>query len=169
MKVKLKACPYCKGTAKGHIKTVESFRKIHNYYVECTECGASTERYNTECAYYLDGKRFSSMTKREAISKAVSDWNNEIFDTKTKLLHMTEQEKILWHTEHLLFEAWHGAMVPMESLQWKTAWRLREIAEDKKLLSLKSGKNYDLGEVAKDLVEDMQVMDLVTSYLMVSR
>ncbi len=60
-------------------------------------------------------------------------------------------------------------MVPMESLQWKTAWRLREIAEDKKLLSLKSGKNYDLGEVAKDLVEDMQVMDLVTSYLMVSR
>ncbi len=93
MKVKLKACPYCKGTAKGHIKTVESFRKIHNYYVECTECGASTERYNTECAYYLDGKRFSSMTKREAISKAVSDWNNEIFDTKTKLLHMTEQEK----------------------------------------------------------------------------
>lgn len=168
MKVELKVCPYCKGIAKGHIKTVESFKTIHNYYVACAECGASTERYDTEFAYYLNGKRFSPMTKRKAISKAVCDWNNGIFNVETRLFHMSDAEKILWHTEHLLFEAWHGAMVPMESLQYKTAWRLREIAEDKKLLSLKSGKNYDLGEVAKILVEDLQVVELVAYYLKVS-
>ena len=101
MKIDLKPCPYCGGIAKGHIKTVESFKKIHNYYVECTECGASTDRYDTEFAMSQNGK-FHVLTHKEAIRKTVSDWNNGIFDTKTKLLHMTEQEKILWYATDLL-------------------------------------------------------------------
>ena len=57
MKIDLKLCHYCGGIAKSYIKTVESFKKIHNYYVVCTECGASTDRYETEFAYYINGKR----------------------------------------------------------------------------------------------------------------
>jgi len=167
MKVKLKACPYCKGIAKGYIKTVESFRKIHNYYVICTECGASTERYNTECAMLQNGK-FYVLTPKEAIKKAVDDWNNGIFDTQTKLLHMTEQEKILWYAENLLGVAWYGANVLVGSLRWETAWKLRKIAEDKGLLVLHSDTKYDLGEVAEILTEDKQVVELVTSYLKVN-
>lgn len=146
------------------MKTVESFRKIHNYYVICTECGASTERYNTEFAMLQDGK-FHVLTKKEAIEKAIHDWNNGIFDTQTKLLHMTEQEKLLWHIEYLLGVAWHGAMVPMDSLKWKTAWKLRKIAEGKGLLVLQSDIEYDLGEVAKVMFDDIQVLDLIASYL----
>ncbi len=163
--IELNLCPYCKGIAKVHIKTVESFRKIHNYYVECTDCGTSTERYNTEFAYYLDGKRFSPMTKREAISKAVYDWNNGIFDIQTRLLHMTEQEKIMWYTTDLLGVAWYGANVLVGSLRWETAWKLRKIAEDQKLLKFNSDKSYDLSEVAYCLINAEQVKDLVITYM----
>lgn len=121
MKIDLKPCPYCGGAAKGHIKTVESFRKTHNYYVACMECGASTERYDTEFAYSINGKRFRPMTKEEAAEKAVCDWNNGIFDTQTRLLHMTEHEKILWYTADLLKVAWYGVNVLVGSLRWETA------------------------------------------------
>ncbi len=165
MKIELNICPYCKGIAKGHIKTVESFRKIHNYYVECTECGASTERYDTEFAYYLGGKRFSPMTKREAISKAVYDWNNGIFDIQTRLLHMTEQEKILWYTADLLGVAWYGANVLVGSSRWETAWKIRKIAEERKLLRLNSGEDYNMDDVANELLYDDTIRYIVCSYL----
>lgn len=165
MKIDLKPCPYCGGIAKGHIKTVESFRKIHNYYVACMECGASTERYDTEFAYSINGKRFRPMTKEEAVEKAVYDWNNGIFDTQTRLLHMTEREKILWHTADLLKVAWYGANVLVGSLRWETAWELRKVAEEKKLLRLDSGKDYDMEVVADGLLHDDTVRYIVSSYL----
>lgn len=119
MKVDLIPCPYCGGIAEGYMKTVESFKKIHNYYVECTECGASTDRYDTEFARRQNGK-FHVLTHKEAIEKAVNDWNNGIFDTKTKLQHMTEQEKILWYAVNLLKDAWYGANVLVGELRLNT-------------------------------------------------
>lgn len=165
MKIDLKLCPYCGGIAKGHIKTVETIRKIHNYYVACTECGASTERYDTEFTYFINGKRFRPTTKEEAAGKAVNDWNNGIFDTKTRLLHMTEQEKILWYAADLLKVAWYGVNVLVGSLRWETAWNLRKIAEERKLLSLTSGKNYDMEVVASELLHDDTVRYTVSRYL----
>lgn len=165
MKIDLKLCPYCGGIADGYVKTVESFRKIHNYYVECTECGASTERYTTEFSYYINGKRFRPMTKEEAVEKAVNDWNNGIFDTKTRLLHMTEQEKILWYAADLLKVAWYGANVLVGSLRWETAWKLRKIAEERKLLRLNSEKNYDIEVIADELLHDDTVKNIVCCYL----
>ncbi len=164
MKAGLKPCPYCGGAAKGHKKTVESFRKIHNYYVACTECGASTERYDTEFAMLQNGKSHV-LTHKEAIRKTVNDWNNGIFDTKTKLLHMTEQEKRLWHTADLLKVAWYGANVLVGSLRWETAWELRKMAEERKLLVLGSGKDYDMGVVADGLLHDDAVRCIVGRYI----
>lgn len=165
MKIDLKPCPYCGGIAKESINTVESFRKIHNYFVVCTECGASTDRYDTEFAYYINGKSFRPMTKEEAAGKAINDWNNVIFDTKTRLLHMTEQEKILWYTADLLKVAWYGANVLVGSLRLETAWKLRKMAEERKLLSLTSRKDYDLEVVADELLHDDAVRCIVSSYL----
>lgn len=93
------------------------------------------------------------------------DWNNGIFDTQTRLLHMTEREKTLWHTADLLKVAWHGVNVLVGSLRWETAWELRKVAEGKGLLVLHSGINYDLEEVAKVLLDDSHVAGLVASYL----
>ena len=162
---KLMRCPYCNGTAdikKSSVSFVNN-STIHNFYMECTECGASTEKYDIYFGYVMNGKRFRPMTEKEAINQAVNDWNNRIFDTRTRLLHMTDQEKLLWHIEHLLGVAWYGANVSVDSLQWKTAWELREIAEDKKLLSIKSNKRYDLGEVAKALYKDDRLEKLNSS------
>ena len=137
---------------------------MHNYYVACTGCGASTERYDTCFAMLQDGK-FHVLSHKEAVEKAVCDWNNGIFDTKTKLLHMTGQEKMLWHTADLLKVAWYGANVLVGSLRWETAWELRKVAEERKLLSLSSGKDYDLEKVVKVLLDDSHVAELVASYL----
>lgn len=165
MKIELKPCPYCGGIAEGHIKTVESFKKINSYYVVCTECGASTERYTTEFAMSQNGKRFRPMTKEEAIRETVNDWNNGIFDTKTKLLHMTEQEKILWYAADLLKVAWYGVNVLVGALRWETAWKLRKMAEERKLLSLNSENDYDLEVVADELLHDDTVRCIVCNYL----
>lgn len=162
MKVELEVCPYCKGIAKGHIKTVESFRKIHNCYVECAGCGASTERYNTEFAMLQDGK-FHVLTKKEAIEKAVYDWNNGIFNITTRLSHMSVAEKILWYTEDLLKVAWYGANVLVGSLRWETAWELRKVAEEQKLLKINT--ENDLGEVARVLLDNFSVKPIVCKYL----
>lgn len=164
MKIDLKPCPYCGGIAEGYMKTVESFKKIHSYYVECTECGASTERYTTEFAMIQNGKSHV-FTHKEAIRKIVSDWNNGIFDTKTKLLHMKEQEKILWHIADLLGVAWYGANVLVGLLRWETAWKLRKMAEERKLLRLSSGKDYDMGVVADELLHDDTVRCIVSDYI----
>lgn len=164
MKIDLKPCPYCGGVPKGRIKTVESFRKIHNYYVECTECGTSTDRYDTEFAMLQNGK-FHVLTHKEAIRKTVDDWNNRIFDTKTKLLHMTEQEKILWYAADLLKVGWYGVNVLVGSLRWETAWKLRKKAEERKLLRLDSGKDYDMEVVANELLHDDIVRCVVINYL----
>lgn len=162
MKIELNICHYCGGIAEGHIKTVESFRKIHNYYVKCTGCGASTERYNTEFAIHQNGK-FHVLTKKEAIEKAVYDWNNGIFDIATRLSHMSAAEKLLWYTEGLLKVAWYGANVLVGSLRWETAWKLRKIAEEQKLLKI-STKN-DLGEVARVLLDNFGVKPIVGKYI----
>lgn len=164
MKIDLKSCPYCEGIAEGYMKTVESFKEIHNYYVACTECGASTERYNTEFAMLRKG-HFHVLTQKEAIERTVSDWNNRIFDTKTRLLHMTGQEKILWYTADLLGVAWYGVNVLVGSLRWETAWKLRKMAEERKLLRLNSGKNYDMEVIADELLHDDTVKNIVYCYL----
>lgn len=164
MKIELKPCPYCGGIAKGYIKTVESFKKINSYYVVCTECRASTERYTTEFATIQNGKSHV-LTHKEAIRKTVNDWNNGIFDTQTKLLHMTEQEKILWYAVDLLKVAWYGVNVLVGSLRWETAWKLRKMAEEKKLLRMNSGKSYDMEDVANKLLHDDTVKCIVCNYL----
>ena len=162
MKIELNVCPYCKGIAEGHIKTVESFKKIHNYYVECTGCRASTERYNTEFAMLQNGK-FHVLTKKEAIEKAVYDWNNGIFDILTRLSHMSAAEKILWYTEDLLKVAWYGENVLVGSSRWETAWKLRKIAEEQKLLKIST--ENDLREVARVLLDNCRVRPIVCKYL----
>lgn len=164
MKIDLKSCPYCGENAEEYMKTVESFGKIHNYYVMCTECGASTERYNTEFAMLQNGK-FHVLTRKEAIEKAIYDWNNGIFDAKTKLLYMTEQEKILRYTADLLGVAWYGVNVLVGSLRWETAWKLRKMAEERNLLRLSSGKDYDMEKIAEELLHDDLVKCVVCSYL----
>ena len=168
---KLIQCPYCNGTTDIKKSSVDFVNNstIHNFHVECTECGASTEKYNTYFGYVMNGKRFRPMTEKEAINQAVCDWNNGIFNVQTRLVHMTNEEKMLWHIENLLSDAWYGANVYIDSLQWKTACELREVAENKKLLSIKSNKDYDLEEVAKVLYEDAHVLELVTMYLEVLR
>lgn len=164
MKIGLRQCPYCGGIAEGHIKMVESFKKMHIYFVACTGCGASTDRYNTEFAMLQNGK-FHVLTRKEAIENAVYDWNHGIFDTWTKLLHMTEWEKILWHVADLLGAAWYGANVLVESLRWETAWKLRRMAEERKLLSRDGGKDYDMEAVADELLHDDGIRCVVCSYL----
>lgn len=54
----LNPCPYCGGSARGYIKTVESFKTIHSYYVMRTECGASTDKYNTEFSMLQENGKF---------------------------------------------------------------------------------------------------------------
>lgn len=105
-------CHYCNGTADIKKSSV-SFANgtIHNFHVECMECGASTEKYNTYFGYVMNGKRFRPMTEKEAINKAVNDWNNHVFNTETRLAHMSSEEKLLWHIENLLGVAWHGFSV----------------------------------------------------------
>ena len=48
---------------------------------------------------------------------------------------------------------------------WETAWELRKIAEERKLLSLDSENNYDLEVVADELLHDNTVRCIVSSYI----
>ena len=72
---------------------------------------------------------------------------------------------MLWYTENLLSIAWYGAMVPLESLRWETAWKIRKMAEGKGLLVLHSDTEYDLREVAKVLLDNDKVKSIVYKYL----
>lgn len=163
---KLKPCPYCGEIAK--VKTVSvKFRDhtIEKYYVECSECGAATDQFNTYFAYNVDGKKFQCLNKKEAIERAIHKWNNEGFNEQTRLSHMSYREKVIWQIEALLKIAWYGAMVPVDSMEYKTGWKLREIAENKGLLKLHSEINYDLGEVSKVLFNDVHAKDAIYEYL----
>lgn len=160
----LKPCPYCGGNAKGHIKTIESFKTIHNYYVMCTECGASTNKYDTEFSLLQENGTFRILTKKEAIRKVINDWNNHKFNTQTRLLHMSDKERILWRIERLLSIAWYG-LASNDSPEFKTGWKLRKIAENRELLKLHSGIDYDLSEVARILFNDFNVKDIIYQYM----
>lgn len=163
--VNLKTCPYCEGIARIK-KTSTKFIKdnIDKYYVECSDCGAATIQYDTYFGY-SSGKKFRVLSKKEAIGLAVTDWNARKFNPYTKLMHMSYKDKVIWQIRSLLTNAWYGAMVPIDSPEWKTGWALRKIAENKKLLVLHSRINYDLGEVARMLFNDIQVKDIIFGYL----
>lgn len=88
-----------------------------------------------------------------------------MFNAYTKLMHMSYKDKVIWQIRSLLTDAWYGAMVPVDSPEWKTAWKLRKVAEDRGLLVLQSKKQYDLGEVARTLFNDIEVKDIIFGYL----
>ena len=76
---------------------------------------------------------------------------------------MPAAEKILWYTEDLLKVAWYGANVLVESSRWETAWKLRKIAEEQKLLKIST--ENDLREVARVLLDNCRVRPIVCKYL----
>lgn len=163
---KLKLCPYCGGTAKVKTTVIKFINdNINKYYVECSDCGAGTDQQDTYFPCSVYGGKFHVMTKREAIKTAADEWNEQIFNLHTRLSHMSYREKIIWQINSLLSDAWYGAMVPMDSPEWKTGWELRKTAERKKLLELHSDKSYDLKEVSKILFNDMHVKNVIFAYL----
>lgn len=162
----LKLCPYCSGTSKLKKASVKFIEKdIGKYYVECADCGASTIQYDTFFGYSISGGKFHALSKKEAINLATTDWNNQKFNPSTKLKHMSYKDKVIWQIRSLLTDAWYGAMVPMDSPEWKTGWKLRKVAEDRGLLVLQSKKQYDLDEVARVLFNDITVKDIIFGYL----
>lgn len=160
----LKPCPYCGGNAEGCIKTVKTFCTIHSYYVMCTECGASTDKYDTEFPMLQENGKFHVLTEKEAIKKVINDWNNHKFNTQTRLLHMSDKERVLWWIERLLSIAWHG-LASNDSPDFIAGWKLRKIAESRELLKLHSGIDYDLSEVARTLFNDFHVKDIIYKYM----
>ena len=80
-------------------------------------------------------------------------------------MNIVEIERKIWYIEKLLSMAWYGAMVPMDSPEYLTGWRLRKIAEEKGLLRLDSGISYDLEKVASTLFNDFHVKDIIYQYL----
>lgn len=122
-------------------------------------------KYDTYFPVSIYGSEFHVMSRKKAI-KTVSDyWNKQMFNPHTRLSHMSYKDKIIWQIRSLLADAWYGAMVPTDSPEWKTAWKLREIAEDRGLLVLHSRKQDDLNEVARILFNDIQVKDIFFGYL----
>lgn len=161
----LKICPYCSGIPKIKKASAKFIGKdFDKYYVECPDCGAATIQYDTFFGYSTGGK-FRVLSEKEAIGLAVADWNEMRFNPRTKLMHMSYKDKVIWQIKSLLIDAWYGAMVPMDSPEWKTGWALRKIAENKKLLVLHGNINCDLGEVARILFNDIQVKDIIFGYL----
>lgn len=164
--VNLKICPYCKEIPKMKKVSMKFMEdNIDKYYVECPDCGAATIQYDTYFGYATSGGKFHVLSKKEAIGLAIADWNERKFNPYTKLMHMSYKDKVIWQIKSLLTDAWYGAMVPMDSPEWKTGWALRKIAENKKLLVLHSNINYDLDEVASILFNDIQVKDIIFGYL----
>lgn len=163
--IKLKPCPYCNGVSKikkASMKFMED--NMDKYYVECPDCGAATIQYDTYFGHSTGGK-FRVLSEKEAIGLAVADWNEMRFNPRTKLMHMSYKDKVIWQIRSLLTDAWYGAMVPMDSPEWRTGWALREIAENKKLLVLNSNVDHDLDEVARTLFNDIEVKDIIFGYL----
>lgn len=138
---------------------------IDKYYVECSDCGAATFQYDTYFGYSVSGGKFRVLNETQAIGLAIADWNRGRFNQYTKLMHMSYKEKIIWQIKSFLQDAWYGAMVPMDSPEWKTACKLRKIAEDRGLIILHSRTQYDLGEVARTLFNNVQVKNIIFGYL----
>lgn len=93
-KLKIKPCPYCGGQAELMTKTVNFCNDtIINFYVECPDCKATTERFDTYFGTLCSDGRIRKMTEREAILRTIEDWNNQNFNTQTKLLHIRTQRK----------------------------------------------------------------------------
>lgn len=163
--IKINSCPYCGGQGKLMTKTMDFCNNtIINFYVECPDCKAATERYNAYFGTLCSDGRMRKMTEKEAILRAINDWNNHSFNTQTRLLHMTYTEKTMWYIEKLLSIAWYGAMVPLDSPEYIRGWQLRKVAEDMELLKLCNGINYDLGEVARKISVDDRVKDVISQY-----
>lgn len=163
-KLKIKPCPYCGGQAELMTKTVNFCNDtIINFYVECPDCKAATNQYNAYFGTLYYGK-MCRLTEKEAIERAINDWNNHDFNNQTKLSHMSDIEKTIWNIEKLLSMAWYGAMVPMDSPEYIRGWQLRRIAEDMELLKLHSGVDYDLGEVARKIFVNNCVKDIISRY-----
>lgn len=163
---KFKLCPYCNGTPKlkkASVKFIEN--NIDKYYVECADCGAATIQYDTFFGYSISGGKFHTLSQKEAIGLATTDWNEKKFNSNTKLKHMSYKDKVIWQIRNLLMDAWYGTMVPVDSPEWQTGWALRKIAENRKLLVLHSNINYDLDEVARVLFNDIEVKDIIFGYL----
>lgn len=162
----LRLCPYCSGTPKLKKASVKFIEKdIDKYYVECADCGAATIQYDTFFGYSISGGKFHALSKKEAISLVTTDWNEQKFNPYTKLKHMSYKDKVIWQIRSLLTDAWYGAMIPMDSPEWKTGWKLRKVAEDRGLLVLQSKKQYDLDEVVRVLFNDIEVKDIIFGYL----
>ena len=163
---KLKKCPYCNGipkVKKASVKFLE--KKIDKYYAECSDCGAATIQYDTYFPVSIYGSEFHVMSRKEAIKTVSDQWNKKMFNPYTRLSHMSYKDKIIWQITSLLTDAWYGAMVPTDSPEWKTAWKLRKIAEDKELLVLHSRKQNDFDEAARILFNDIEVKDIIFGYL----
>ena len=60
--------------------------------------------------------------------------------------------------------AWYGAMIPVDSLEYITGWKLRKIAEEKELLKLNSDVSYDLSSISRILFDDFYVKDIMSQY-----
>ena len=162
----LKKCPYCNGTPKVKKVSIKFGEdEIDKYYVECSDCGAATIQYDTYFPVSIYGSKFHEMSRREAVKTVLDDWNKGMFNSYTRLAHMSYKDKVIWQIRSLLTDAWYGAMVPTDSPEWKTGWKLRKIAENKELLVLHSRKQYDLDEVARILFNDIQVKDIIFGYL----
>lgn len=56
---KLSKCPYCGGVAKVKKSTVPFCDyNIDKYYIECSDCGAATNQYDTHFGYSINGRGF---------------------------------------------------------------------------------------------------------------
>ena len=71
----------------------------------------------------------------------------------------------MWYAADLLGVAWYGVNVLVGSLRWETAWKLRTIAEERNLLRLNSGIDYNMEVIADELLRDDTVKCIVCSYL----
>ncbi|MEY8432952.1 hypothetical protein AALC75_21005 [Lachnospiraceae bacterium 48-42] len=164
-KIIINPCPYCGGEAELMTKTVNFCNDtVINFYMECPGCKAATNKYNTYFGYLQPNMTIRRLTKKEAIQKTINDWNNEIFSNQTRLLHMSDTERAIWHIEKLLSMAWYGAMIPVDSLEYITGWKLRKIAEEKELLKLNSDVSYDLSSISRILFDDFYVKDIMSQY-----
>lgn len=162
----LDSCPYCKGKAKIKKATTKFCNDdVHQYYVQCSDCGASTDAFNTCFGYMQQGFKSHVLTEKEAVEHAINNWNNHVFSTRTRLSHMSNKEKVIWQIEDLLSIVVYGAMYPIDSPEYILGWKIRKIAESKELLQLQKEISCDLGEVSKKLFSDRQVRNIVFEYL----
>lgn len=162
----LDSCPFCKGKARiNKVTTMFCNHKIDQYYAECSNCGATTDAFNTYFSFVQPGIKEHVLSEKEAIERVIDDWNNHIFNIRTRLSHMTDKEKIVWKIEKLLFIVVHGGMYSTDSLEYIAGWKIRKIAEDKEILKIHSDNPCDLGEASKVLFNDKEVRYIIFEYL----